>query len=242
LLLAVVAGFVGSVTFEDQMHADLRWTKAQFKFENDTSSATPQYNDLYKRDTRLWPNWLFPLQERAPPSLKYQQGMIYAFILIAGSLCVAFYTYVDGVGTNFEPFPKIEGEDNPKNDVIRNSWWRFAKWNLMLIFAGIFVGTLFLFDGTGALMDIKFRVYPQCMSQYNAYSKATGIYYTQWCPLENRPAAFGMLITLFVGGTVLFTGLATANRYRVYRLHRQQDAPCPCDAPEPRAPTCTPVS
>ena len=153
LLLAVVAGFVGAMTYDDMLKADVRWVESQYVFampdDKEKNEAgfykwdenEFQYHNLYMRDTRLWPNWLFISRERTPPSLRYQQGMIFSFILIAGSLIVAFYTYVDGVGTNLAPFTKkVNGKPDPRNEIIRNAWWRFAKWNLIIIFVGIFTG------------------------------------------------------------------------------------------------------
>ena len=224
-LLAVIATFASAVSFDELTEADDRFTvpgfnDAKVSLNNDdqnvaTFNNIPYNSSIYYRYSLSqiggYRIATIPMNAFAPSPV-LNAYIITGFTVLFMSLVCVVYTQVDMIGNKFDPFPG--GIDNPDNQVIFTSWWRFSKWIILFGLMSFFVGVSFCFITILEILLVKFPFSTLCPTLSTSYFDLSRVY----CVVSFRITIVFLFVVVSVTLICLLNGLATANRHRVYRL------------------------
>ena len=160
LLLGFSFSIVGSVNFDELTAADLRWSTAAAASANATF-----YNNFEHSFVQNGLNSWKGLIIYEIPSVAFNGTCTAATCFLFTSLMAVVLMMMDGLGKEFEPY-----EDEEGNKQILLSWWRYAKYVVMIAHGFMVLGILYSLFAYTALLQIKIPVYANACNTYSDLS------------------------------------------------------------------------
>ena len=202
LLLGFSFSIVGSVSFDELVAADTRWSTTVAAGTNATF-----YNNFENSFVQNGLNSWKGLIVYQVPSVAFNGTCTAATCFLFTSLMAVVLMIMDGLGKELQPY-----EDEEGNKQILHSWWRYAKYVVMIAHAFMVLGILYSLFAYTALLQIKIPNYANACNTYSDFTSAFAC--TKAYSDTFMRIIFFLVISLIVG----ILGLGTADRYRTARL------------------------
>ena len=202
LLLGFSFSIVGSVNYDELIEADTRWSTAAAGTPNATFYNNFE-NSFIQNGLNSWKGLIVYQM----PSVAFNGTCTAATCFLFTSLMAVVIMMMDGLGKDLEPY-----EDEEGNKQVLHSWWRYAKYVVMIAHGFMILGILYSLFAYTALLQIKIPVYASGCNTYSDFSSVFAC--TKAYSDTFMRIIFFLVISLIVG----ILGLGTADRYRTARI------------------------